>query len=61
MQMGSPASKLAALNATELPHCRLHAIRLQVRTAVKASFYTLPTRAGFLESIGETGVCSLLP
>eukprot|EP00891_Asterochloris_glomerata_P009636 jgi/Astpho2/9636/e_gw1.00146.147.1_t len=25
-----------------------------VRTAVKASFYTLPTRAGFLESIGET-------
>ena len=26
-----------------------------VRTAVKTSMYTLPTRAGFLESIGETG------
>ena len=27
-----------------------------VRTAVKTSMYTLPTRAGFLESIGETGM-----
>ena len=26
-----------------------------VRTAVKTSMYTLPTRAGFLQSIGETG------
>lgn len=26
-----------------------------VRAAVKTSMYTLPTRQGFLESIGETG------
>ena len=61
MQMSSLASKLATLYATKLHHSRHHAIYMQVRTAVKASFYTLPTRQGFLESIGETGVCSRLP
>ncbi len=30
-----------------------------VRTAVKGGMYTLPTRAGFLQSIGETGDCDL--
>ncbi len=29
-----------------------------VRTAVKGGMYTLPTRAGFLQSIGETGDCN---
>ncbi len=29
-----------------------------VRTAVKGGMYTLPTRAGFLQSIGETGDCT---
>lgn len=43
----------AASNAYNGSMAQIH--NFFVRTAVKTSMYTLPTRQGFLESIGETG------
>ena len=43
----------AAANAYNGTMAQIHTFF--VRTAVKTSMYTLPTRQGFLESIGETG------
>lgn len=45
----------AAANAYNASMSPMH--NFVVRTAVKASMYTLPSREQFLASIGETGVC----
>lgn len=45
----------AASNAYNGSMAQIH--NFFVRTAVKTSMYTLPTRQGFLDSIGETGWC----